>query len=73
MTRRWSPEERREFEEASEARQRELRAHIERISAELESTPAGRAELAAAGETSDERLRYYIERGTAELERRRTG
>jgi hypothetical protein len=73
MTRRWSPEERRAFEEASAARQAELRAHIERIRAELESTPEGRAELAAAGNTGDERLRYYIERATAELERRRTG
>jgi hypothetical protein len=72
MTRRWTPEERRAFEEASEARQSELRAHIERIRAELRSTPGGRAEVAAAGETSEELLRYYIERGTAERERRRT-
>jgi hypothetical protein len=33
----WTPEERREWEAAHEARQRELHQHIERIKAELEA------------------------------------
>jgi hypothetical protein len=33
----WTPEERRAWQEAHDARQQELRGHIERIKAELEA------------------------------------
>jgi hypothetical protein len=40
--RRWTPEERRAWRAAREARQRELREHIRRIEAELKARPEQR-------------------------------